>query len=126
MLFLILNLAASRPLGLICFKLNPFAVIGRYGLISSGEVNLSEWSRVLESFTEYIQKKNRAENQSRMKCPLSAAKMVEGTTNLVFNLREEQRTIVVSRCPGIDLRSVWGGIRPIGKRSQSGKPGFNS
>jgi YgiT-type zinc finger domain-containing protein len=36
-----------------------------------------------------------------MKCPLCAAKMVEGTTNLVFNLREEQRIIVVLDVPAL-------------------------
>ncbi|HAJ78337.1 MAG TPA: hypothetical protein DCO75_01075 [Fibrobacteres bacterium] len=36
--------------------LNPFAIIGRYGIISSGEINLVEWLEILTAFKIYVEK----------------------------------------------------------------------
>jgi HEPN domain-containing protein len=34
--------------------LNPFAILGRYGIISSGEVDLVEWLKILTDFKTYV------------------------------------------------------------------------
>ena len=36
--------------------LNPFAIFGRYGIISSGEINLLEWLEILMNFKDYVGK----------------------------------------------------------------------
>ena len=35
-------------------ELNPFAVVGRYGLIEPGEVDVPEWIRIAEDFFEGV------------------------------------------------------------------------
>ena len=36
--------------------LNPFAILGRYGIISSGEIDLVEWLKILTDFKRHVGK----------------------------------------------------------------------